>query len=155
MSGFPADLPPELKVLMGVYYLYWKVDELIAASDKKHVLAKNELQMLISLEQSKRMGEIAENMQVLPSTVTNIADTLESQGFITRQRDPDDRRAWRLSLTDEGRQLRAEYIDYVSTLFHDVSGLSQAETKTIADLMLKVASHIKAGGLPEGVIECL
>jgi len=46
--------------------------------------------------------ELAERLDVEPITACRIVDRLEEAGLVERQRDPDDRRAWRLVLTDKG-----------------------------------------------------
>ncbi|SCF36940.1 DNA-binding transcriptional regulator, MarR family [Micromonospora viridifaciens] len=48
--------------------------------------------------------EMAERCFVRPATLTGIVDTLERDGFVVRQRDPNDRRSVQLSLTDKGRE---------------------------------------------------
>lgn len=48
--------------------------------------------------------EVAERCFVRPATLTGIVDTLERDGFVARQRDPNDRRSVQLSLTDKGRE---------------------------------------------------
>jgi DNA-binding MarR family transcriptional regulator len=46
-------------------------------------------------------GAIASLLDVSPATVVQIVDHLEERGLVSRQRDPGDRRAYRLHLTDE------------------------------------------------------
>lgn len=45
-------------------------------------------------------GQLAEMMDVEPITACRMVDRLEQSGLIERRRDPEDRRAWRLFLTD-------------------------------------------------------
>ena len=47
--------------------------------------------------------QVAEKCFFKPATLTGIVDTLEQSGHVTRQPDPNDRRAVRLTLTDSGR----------------------------------------------------
>jgi len=46
--------------------------------------------------------ELAERLDVEPITACRIVDRLEEAGLVERQRDPEDRRAWRLVLTVKG-----------------------------------------------------
>ncbi|MFC6883059.1 MULTISPECIES: MarR family winged helix-turn-helix transcriptional regulator [Actinomadura] len=55
-----------------------------------------------------RPGEAARRLMITPATVTSVADTLERNGHIERRRDPGDRRAVLLHITDAGRALMAE-----------------------------------------------
>jgi DNA-binding MarR family transcriptional regulator len=50
-------------------------------------------------------GEFAQEFEMEPSRVTRTAQSLESEGFIRRERDPEDNRVVRMYLTDEGRVL--------------------------------------------------
>lgn len=153
-QGIPADLPPELSVLMGVYLLYWKIDEVVDEINITPPLSKNERQLLVNLATPTRMGELANEMQILPSTLTSIADGLESKGLLRRERDPNDRRAWRLLLTEVGIEKRKTMMARAVEIFTEASGLTRAETQTIASLMQKVVHNIKSGGLPEGAKVC-
>ncbi len=48
-----------------------------------------------------RQVELAERLDIEPMTACRIVDRLEDAGLIERQNDPEDRRAWRLALTDK------------------------------------------------------
>jgi len=51
------------------------------------------------------MSELAEAARQISATMTGIVDRLVERDVITRQRDPDDRRALRVSLTEKGTDL--------------------------------------------------
>lgn len=51
--------------------------------------------------------ELAERMYLEKSTVSRLAADLERRGLLTRERDPGNRRLYRLRLTGTGRALRA------------------------------------------------
>ena len=106
--------------------------------------------MLIKLGTPMRMGVLAREMLALPSTITATADSLERAGYLCRSRDPDDRRAWLLELTPEGRTLRAEFVADAGALFHEVSGLDACETEEFARLARKIRLTILETGLSEG-----
>ena len=55
-----------------------------------------------------RQVELAENLEIEPITLCRTLDRLEEAGLVERRRDPDDRRAWRLYLTDKGEPLVGE-----------------------------------------------
>ncbi|MEU5723028.1 MULTISPECIES: MarR family transcriptional regulator [unclassified Micromonospora] len=57
--------------------------------------------------------EMAERCFVRPATLTGIVDTLERDGFVARQRDPNDRRSVQLTLTDKGRKQALAIIDLI------------------------------------------
>ncbi len=54
------------------------------------------------------LRDLGELLHLDSGTLSPLLKRLEKQGFITRRRDADDERVLRLSLTDEGRDLRAQ-----------------------------------------------
>ena len=146
-----SGLSPEVEAMTGVYALYWKLEESIDEMGKEPDLTRQELHMLIKLEQPKRMGRLAQDMLTVPSTITATADTLEQGGYLTRERDPDDRRAWLLVLTPLGLETRQEIMVEAGQLFRDASGLTHSETAEFARLARKIKSNILISGIPEGL----
>lgn len=53
----------------------------------------------------KNMRELSQDLLCDPSNVTRVADILERKGWLTRERDANDRRVVNLSLTAAGQQL--------------------------------------------------
>jgi DNA-binding MarR family transcriptional regulator len=51
--------------------------------------------------------DLAERLRLEKSTVSRMAADLERKGLLVRERDPDNRRLYRLRLTDEGRAVHA------------------------------------------------
>lgn len=54
-----------------------------------------------------RMGQLAALLKVSVTNATGILSRLEDRGLVARQRDPHDRRAVQVSLTEEARALNA------------------------------------------------
>ncbi|MGL4314457.1 MAG: MarR family winged helix-turn-helix transcriptional regulator [Sphingomonas sp.] len=62
-------------------------------------------------------GRLAELLEIEPITVCRMIDRLEEAGKVERRRDPDDRRAWRIYLTDNARPL----IEQIKALADDMT----------------------------------
>lgn len=90
--------------------------------------------LLFHLAEPVRMGEIAQALHCLPSNVTPLVDQLEKKGLIRREPCPDDRRAKRLVLSDEGQRARLELIEAASKIFSEVTGLNDDEIKQLISL---------------------
>lgn len=68
--------------------------------------------------------ELAERLSLEKSTVSRVAADLERKGLLVRERDPGNRRLYRLRLTDEGRAVHKgmaaafheRYVQWVSTM---------------------------------------
>ena len=127
-------LSPEIRAILGVYALYWKIEETFA--EIKTDLNHPECHMLIKLDQPKRMGVLAADMLSVPSTITATAE---------------DRRAWLLVLTQKGKDTRELLVAEAGALFHRASGLDAEETAEFARLAFKVRNNILKSGIPEGL----
>ncbi|HCS44880.1 MAG TPA: MarR family transcriptional regulator [Pseudomonas sp.] len=57
-------------------------------------------------QDDQTVGSLGEKLFLESNTLTPILKKLEAMGYVQRQRDPEDERQVRISLTKEGRQLR-------------------------------------------------
>lgn len=57
---------------------------------------------------SMRISALARRLDVVPRSATSVVDDLEAAGLVTREPDPDDRRATLVAVTDAGRRVLAE-----------------------------------------------
>jgi MarR family transcriptional regulator, organic hydroperoxide resistance regulator len=81
------------------------------------------LTMLID-EDGISQGEVSRRFEVDPSRITRLAQRLEGEGLLRRERDPEDNRVVRLHATGEGRLLiesrqerREGFEDHVRRMF--------------------------------------
>ena len=63
---------------------------------------------VLSRNEGINQGGLAELLEVEPITLCRMVDRLEEAGLVERRRDPADRRAWQLFLTDKSRPLLDE-----------------------------------------------
>ena len=54
---------------------------------------------------SLRVKELADAVVLSPTAMSRFVDRVEAAGYVRRERDPDDRRALQVTLTDEGVEL--------------------------------------------------
>ena len=87
-----------------------------------------------------RMHELASSVLLTRGGVTRLVTRLESEGFITREPDPDDLRGTYAVLTPEGREaLRKAWPVYASSIHETfASHLSNEETKVIGSALERV-----------------
>ena len=137
-----AALSDEVRSLLGVDAIYTQVLAAIEDLALENGLPDPAKRVLIRLEQPIRMGDLARASNLLPSTVTSIVDMLEDEGLAERQRDPSDRRAWLLSLTEKGQATRAELVEKASEILHAVTGFDSEDTEAFARLMDKARKNI-------------
>ncbi|UOA25774.1 MarR family transcriptional regulator [Pseudosulfitobacter sp. DSM 107133] len=114
-------------------------------------LSRREFHILMQLTEAKRMGALAEELQILPSTLTAIADRLEHGGLVYRLRDTQDRRAWLLDVTDAGRDLQIHLGEFAAQEFREVTGLNNQEIETFVMMMQKVMNNMTSDTCSEGM----
>ena len=68
-------------------------------------------------EDKQTVKGLSEKLFLEPSTMTPMLKRLEAMGYVTRERDSEDERSVRVSLTEAGRQLREKAFDYRETTF--------------------------------------
>jgi len=51
------------------------------------------------------LGELSQKMYLHPSTITGVVDRLEKKGYVSRDRDREDRRVVMVQLTPKGKRL--------------------------------------------------
>ncbi|MFF0494431.1 MarR family winged helix-turn-helix transcriptional regulator [Nocardia sp. NPDC004068] len=82
--------------------------------------------------------EMAEALSIDRSEVVRLIDALEKAGLVTRTRDPEDRRRYRLAITAAGQKLRAETDTRIEAATDGVlARLTPAERRTLHRLSLK------------------
>jgi len=92
-----------------------------------------------------KMGELSQRLMVTGGNVTGIADQLAGEGLIAREPDPADRRAWRITLTAEGRrsfaQMAARHEEWVIGLMRELPDDDRAQ---LHDLLGRLKGAVSA-----------
>lgn len=87
--------------------------------------------------------ELADRLEIEPITLCRHIDRLEEAGFVERQRDPADRRAWRLQLTAKAcplvKKLRALATEFAGDAF---DGIGPAETAALSHALARVRDNL-------------
>lgn len=114
--------------------------------DKKGITYTQYLVLVALSEQDQQtVGALGEKLYLESNTLTPILKKLESLGYVTRRRDPDDERQVVVSLTRTGRALREEGLemDLIAA-----TGLSLDELKTmqrgVAALRDNLRGHVQS-----------
>lgn len=90
-----------------------------------------------------RQVELADMLDVEPITLCRIVDRLEESGLVARTRDPDDRRAWRLHVTERAQplieKLHALGAELVGEAF---AGIDPADVETVREVLARVRENV-------------
>ncbi|QKW23903.1 MarR family transcriptional regulator [Kitasatospora sp. NA04385] len=107
------------------------------------------LRVLALAGEPLRMRDLAEHVGNAPRTTTTIVDSLERDGLVERVRHPTDRRAFLLTLTEEGarRHREAEELDRAA-LAAATGALDAAEREQLRTLLgrIRAAVDVDADG---------
>jgi DNA-binding MarR family transcriptional regulator len=89
--------------------------------------------------------ELADMLDVEPITLCRIVDRLEEAELVERQRDPEDRRAWRLQVTDKAKplveRLKSLGSELVGEAFADID---RSELDQVRGVLARVRENVAA-----------
>lgn len=96
------------------------------------------LVMLALWERSpRRVGDIGDALLLEPATLSPLLKRLETAGYVTRRRDPDDDRALAVGLTDAGAALRDRALEVPGRIVERL-GISVAELESTRDVLTRL-----------------
>jgi DNA-binding MarR family transcriptional regulator len=94
-------------------------------------------------------SQLAERAGLPRATVTDTLDSLETQGYIVRQEDAEDRRGFLIHLTEAGREVLQKYLpDYFGRIADLLAVLSDDEQAQLRRLLRKVYENTEAFSRP-------
>jgi DNA-binding MarR family transcriptional regulator len=91
---------------------------------------------------SASQKQISDQLALDPSDMVSVVDVLERAGFVSRLRDPQDRRRYALTLTPDGRRALRRLEAIAAAVQHDVlAPLGEPDRTTFEQLLQRVLSH--------------
>ena len=131
------------------------VAQLDSELERDHGLPLSSYEVLMNLADSDdgrlRMGELAERLLLSRSGITRLADRLERQGLIVRERCPSDGRGFFARLTPAGRKkiaaARPAHLSGVRRRY--LSQLSDSEKESLADIWQRLLGTARGAELDE------
>ena len=92
-----------------------------------------------------RQEEIAEQLDVGKAAVSRAVDSLETKGYVRRERHPEDRRAYSICLTEQAYAVQKEIIGIYERLYQRVSMvIPDEELELVEQLLDKVAVNLQS-----------
>lgn len=94
---------------------------------------------IVGSEGPIRMKPLAEKLGVTTGTLTVMIDRLQKAGYVTRQNDPQDGRAYYSVLTDKGQESYREHQEHHRALVENITGtLADAESAQLITILNKI-----------------
>lgn len=107
---------------------------------------------MLSRHEGINQGRLAELLEVEPITLCRMVDRLEEAGHVERRRDPNDRRAWRIHLTDSARPLIAQLRAIADDLLDQaLAGLDPAARDQLTAALRQILSNLATPAEDEDV----
>jgi DNA-binding MarR family transcriptional regulator len=86
---------------------------------------------------------LAELLELEPISLGRLIDRMAQAGWVERRPDPQDRRAWRLFITEKAKPFFAEMIAIGREVRAEaLAGFTQEESDTIMDLLLRARRNL-------------
>ena len=86
---------------------------------------------------------LAELLEIEPISLARLIDRMAQAGWVERRPDPQDRRAWRLFITEKAKPLFAEMIDIGRDVRGEaLNGFSPEESDTIMELLVRARRNL-------------
>jgi DNA-binding MarR family transcriptional regulator len=99
--------------------------------------------LVLSRNEGMNQGGLAELLEVEPISLCRMIDRLEESGLVERRRDPADRRAWRLYLTDAAQPVLVQLRDYGAELTESaLVGLNDPERAALTAALNKIRDNL-------------
>ena len=91
-----------------------------------------------------KVSEISSMMGVTSPSITQLLNGLESQGYVERSMDQEDRRAVRVSLSEKGKEATQKAYEAFFAFFSGlVDYLGQEKSEELAELLTKASDYFK------------
>ncbi len=101
------------------------------------------LLLFIARTEGENQGFYADQLDVEPITLCRMVDRMADAGLIERRRDPADRRAWRLHLTDKSKAMVLGLRDCVDRLIEEtLAGVSAADRENFARILTTIGTNL-------------
>ncbi len=95
------------------------------------------------MEDGLPTSSIGEKLQQVGGTLTGVLDRMEERGLVRRERDLEDRRIWRIWLTEEGRQLETVLPPIVLEVREQtLGGITQQDCELFSQLVDQAIANL-------------
>lgn len=134
------------RIVETAIYLQAESRRLAREQCAKHDITATQLNVLKLIQQigELSLSELSRHMAAKNSTVTGIIDRMVSAELVVRSQSQQDRRVWKIALTDRGRRL-AETIEVApwDLLRSALAALPATEIGRLIKTLEKIAAHVE------------
>ena len=123
------------------------IDKLIAESGTNDFsAAQGRILAILWDEDGISMQELANRSGLAQNTLTGMIDRITKNGLCERRPDPDDRRKYRICLSEKGRTLRLVFETVTEKMYSlYFNGFDDAEIKQLDVLLHRIINNLQKG----------
>ena len=151
-AGTRADIEA-LEALAALRLAASRVHGALERWTESHGLSESQLRVLMALYYSphhrRPLGELAEFLNVVPRTITDVVDVLERDELTRRRPDPDDRRSVHAQLTAGGLErvesLRRDAVDRQTAIFASFKREQLVQLRHLCLLLVQQLARANGG----------
>ncbi|ENZ13290.1 MarR family winged helix-turn-helix transcriptional regulator [Enterocloster clostridioformis] len=123
------------------------IDKLIAESGTNDFsAAQGRILAILWDEDGISMQELANRSGLAQNTLTGMIDRITKNGLCERRPDPDDRRKYRICLSEKGRNLRLVFETVTEKMYSlYFNGFDDAEIKQLDVLLHRIINNLQKG----------
>jgi MarR family 2-MHQ and catechol resistance regulon transcriptional repressor len=150
---YGADLRASLKLWVVLARCYNTCAQTEAAAIKNYDLTAPQFGVLEALAHlgPMKMCDIAQKYLTSGANITGVVDRLQEKGLVQRVMEEDDRRTYRIHLTENGGKLIAEIFPlHARTIVAMTETLSASEKTVLIKLLKKLGKSIQAARSAQG-----
>ena len=147
MSNRPAQLNPEWSLGYQVRRCHRRFDRLLNAMLAKHDLKTGFWYYLrvLWIRDGVTQKYLSDMTNVTENTTVSIINNMMQHGLVERTRDKVDRRKLSVTLTQRGKALEAELMQYAIDINRiAVAGIDPAEVATCVDVLSRMSANLAA-----------
>ena len=130
-----------LKILIGLHKNVKELDSRTLKIVSKYGLSFSQFMVLEALYSKGKLSisEVRDAILSSVGTISLVVSNLEKMGYITREKDPDDKRICILSLTGSGRDVIAKIVPENEKMIHDyMEKLDLDERENLLNILKKL-----------------
>ncbi|HEX8805084.1 MAG TPA: MarR family transcriptional regulator [Acidimicrobiales bacterium] len=142
----PAAMAAATSIMRAQQIVQARMDDVLRPFDL--TFARYEALVLLSFSRTGALplGKMGDRLMLHPTSVTNIIDRLETQGFVRRTPHPSDRRTTLASITDDGRRVVEKATEVVGAAMVGMGSVPEGDLEQITVALRRL--RIDAGDFP-------
>lgn len=126
-------------------FMYFAAMDGLPQDWHKHQRGPRRVFAVLAQRDGMTNAELAEELDVRPSSVTALVDRLEQQGMVSREQSPTDGRVTLIRLTAEGRDRVEQRSDEQAKMMESaLKSLTPDDQSKLVELLSKVADNLDA-----------